>query len=70
MCRRVLLSNARLAIGNQHLVSVRLRVSSWQLERHVDVVWYWVLLSIGHRQCDCRQVLREWRDVDGVVAAQ
>ena len=68
MCRRVLLSNARLTISYQHRVSVRLRVSGWQLERDVDGVWHWVLLSIGHCQRDCRQLLRQWRDVDGVVA--
>ena len=70
MCRWVLLSNARLAVTNQHHMSIRLCVSGWQLERHFDGVWEWVLLSIGHSQRDCRQVLREWCDVDGVVAAQ
>ena len=70
MYRRVLLSNARFAVGNQHHVSVWLRVSSWQLERHVDSVRQRVLLSIGHSQRDCRQVLREWRDIGCVVASQ
>ena len=59
MCRRLLLSDTRLAVVHQHHVSVRLCVFGWQLERHVDSVRYWILLSIEHCQRDCRQMLRE-----------